>query len=396
MITPSYSLTATAQVLPRLALDFTTAALDPRITFTRALNTATRVNSSGLVETVNADVPRFDYNPSTLTCLGLLMEETRTNQIYPSEDMAAATWGFFTNGAATATATAASGTSPAGTNNATKIALNASGADQAFLGTAIAFTAGVQYAGSFYVKAFAAGDIGKIIAFRHAGSASYQLITLTTSWQRVIKVESNGTTNTGTFDVGIRPGVGTSSGAVDFLIWGAQYEQGAFATSYIPTTVGASVRSIETAVISGTNFTSWYDSVGGTLYGEGNVAGGTNNCICGFTDGTTNNRILIRRNSDNTLANTRVAGAGGSVDAILAAASVSGYNKHTLAFVNGDQSAACNGQLFTGIVPFTPIPTVSELDIGWAPGSTRVNGHVVKIMYWPQRLVNAELQAFSS
>jgi len=55
MITPSFGLTATERVLPRLALDFTTASLDPRITFTRALDTATRVNASGNIETVLAD-----------------------------------------------------------------------------------------------------------------------------------------------------------------------------------------------------------------------------------------------------------------------------------------------------------------------------------------------------
>ena len=48
MITPSFSLTATERVLPRMALDFTTAVLDPRVTFTRTGNTATVTNSSGV------------------------------------------------------------------------------------------------------------------------------------------------------------------------------------------------------------------------------------------------------------------------------------------------------------------------------------------------------------
>jgi len=34
-------------------------------TVVRALNTATRVNASGLIETVNANLPRFDYDPAT-------------------------------------------------------------------------------------------------------------------------------------------------------------------------------------------------------------------------------------------------------------------------------------------------------------------------------------------
>ena len=60
MITPSYSLTATERVLPKLALNFTTAALDSYVTFTRitgASNPATYVNSSGFVAAATNDHP---------------------------------------------------------------------------------------------------------------------------------------------------------------------------------------------------------------------------------------------------------------------------------------------------------------------------------------------------
>lgn len=52
MITPSFGLTATERVLPKLAIDFTTATLDPRITFTRSGNTATYTNSSGVITAI--------------------------------------------------------------------------------------------------------------------------------------------------------------------------------------------------------------------------------------------------------------------------------------------------------------------------------------------------------
>jgi hypothetical protein len=48
MITPSYTLTATERVLPRLTLDFTSASLNPLATFARitgSSNPATFVNS---------------------------------------------------------------------------------------------------------------------------------------------------------------------------------------------------------------------------------------------------------------------------------------------------------------------------------------------------------------
>ena len=84
MITPSFSLTATERVLPRMALDFTTAVLDPRVTFTRSGNTATVTNSSGVIAAINANLPRFDFNPTTLVCNGLLIEESRTNLLLNS------------------------------------------------------------------------------------------------------------------------------------------------------------------------------------------------------------------------------------------------------------------------------------------------------------------------
>lgn len=79
MITPAYSLTATERVRPRLALDFTTAVADPRVGTARAANTATRFNQNGLIEIVNANLPRFDFSPTALTCQGQLIEETRAN-----------------------------------------------------------------------------------------------------------------------------------------------------------------------------------------------------------------------------------------------------------------------------------------------------------------------------
>lgn len=60
MITASYSLTAIERVLPRRAFDFTTANLYARVTIARAGNTATAINSSGVIALVNADLPRFD------------------------------------------------------------------------------------------------------------------------------------------------------------------------------------------------------------------------------------------------------------------------------------------------------------------------------------------------
>lgn len=101
-------------ITPSLNLDFVSASLDSRITFARALNTASRVNSSGLFEVVNADVPRFDYDPLTLACRGLLIEESRIN-IMPTSNVFT---GWANSGA---TVSASTETSPDGTTNATLV-----------------------------------------------------------------------------------------------------------------------------------------------------------------------------------------------------------------------------------------------------------------------------------
>ena len=53
--------------------------LDPRIAFSRN-SAATYIGPSGLVQSVGINIPRFDYDPKTLTLKGLLLEQTTTNQ----------------------------------------------------------------------------------------------------------------------------------------------------------------------------------------------------------------------------------------------------------------------------------------------------------------------------
>jgi len=113
---------------PSVQFDFAGAVLDPRITFTRAGNTATVVDSSGRVSAINADLPRFNYNPVTLACNGLLIEEQRSNSILSSQDLRASTEGNALSvwtGTSATTVTANAGVSPSGANDASKVAATA-------------------------------------------------------------------------------------------------------------------------------------------------------------------------------------------------------------------------------------------------------------------------------
>ena len=76
--------------LPFAATKSLTARIGPTPTFTRA-SAATFIGSDGLIQTATTNTPRFDHNPLTLACRGLLIEEGRTNLVFPSATLSTQT-----------------------------------------------------------------------------------------------------------------------------------------------------------------------------------------------------------------------------------------------------------------------------------------------------------------
>ena len=397
MITPAFSLTATERVLPRLALDFTTANLDARVSVTRALDTATRFNSNGFIETVNANLPRFDYTlNSGGACNGLLIEESRINILQYSTTMAGASW--LPNATGTGVApivTTNAGISPDGTNNATKLEFNAPAASDISGYTQTAFTtAAGTYTGSLYIKAFSTSDVGKIIGFRHVASGASTLITLTSTWTRVERTEVRFTSE---FQLVLRPAIGTSSGVVSVLVYGGQLEVGAFATSYIPNTgTGTTTRNFDAVSMTGTNFSDWYNASNGAFVAwfdtvrpagvgyiySANAAGSIGNSIYqSVFANTTDNYVL----------------SGGVQQARLLSGTITANTqaKTGLRYANADFATAANGgALQTQLSGSLPVG-VDRLNIGQsAGGGNFLNGHAAKL-FWYASLTNAELVAFT-
>ena len=276
MITPAYSPTATERVLPRLALDFTTAVLDGRVTVTRALDTATRINSSGFVEVVNANLPRFDYTLNTGgACKGLLIEESRTNILRNWSDFTAvANWtAVGVSGGSAPTNTGNTTTAPDGVSNAQiwTFAAPVSG-DRSVLSQTVSGLATGYWAASAFIKAGRPADIGKIVSIKETQGGSYTLVTLTDQWQRAESINTSAATTHGmAFE--LRPAVGTSAGTVQVAIWGAQTEAGAFVTSAIPNTTSSSTvtRNADVVSMTGTNFSDWYNIGAGSWYVQTNA-----------------------------------------------------------------------------------------------------------------------------
>jgi hypothetical protein len=401
MITPSFGLTATERVLPRLALDFTTASLDSRVTFTRSGGTASVVNSAGVIVAAGVDVPRFDYDPVTLACKGLLIEESRTNQTLQSENFSTS-WTLNT-----VSASVDATISPDGTTNADKVYAQATTSQHY---AAQSYTAIV--ANSYTLSVFAKADEETSITLRHIGattfaSAVYDLsggTVSTVSGTASIKNFGNGwyrciltgvaDSTTPTYRINLRQASSyagdDSSGA---YLWGAQLEAGAFATSYIPTVASQVTRTADVATMTGTNFSDWYNAGAGGIVARvlPSTVSGTRPVVQ-FDDTTSSEVIALRGNTTNPELSIVDGGAPQSqIDAGTIAANTT-YN-FGAAWATDNCAAAVNGGASVTDTTAT-IPTVTQARLG-SDGANYLNGQLQTVRYWPQRLIDAEVQSFS-
>ena len=223
---------------PSLNLDFANSAtLDPRITFTRGTN-ATYTGSDGLVKnTAGIHSPRFDWDPVTRECKGLLIEETRTNLLTYSNNLDNATWAKW--GGATATLNTI--VAPDGSTGAVTIIIPA--------GAGIFQSANTAASTTYTLSCWIRGDTTQTVSFvanTSLSEVSVITVTITTTWQRITLVKPTTTGTSITFQF-----YQSSTGA-PFQVWGAQLELGAFATSYIPSSVTWTGRA-STATYVGSN-----------------------------------------------------------------------------------------------------------------------------------------------
>lgn len=385
MITPSFGLTATERVLPKLALDFTTGLLDPRVTFTRTGNTATVIGSNGLLQSVNADIPRFDYNATTLQCKGLLIEESSVNLLTYSQDFSNAAWNITTNITVATSATV----DPAGGTGAYSIT---AGAASATFGRTITGTAGLSYTYSFWIRR-KTGVGGVTVA---VGDGNFQSISaqVSSAWNRVSVTSLNTSTTT------IRAYIALSVSGDAVEIYGAQLEQKAFATSYIPTVAASVTRNADVATMTGTNFSDWFNASEGSAYVKANCyitnPSPTRQTLTFSKVSAANGYIQLKIPRPSTATGFTIVDdtntvacdlSGQAISANTPVSIVGAYKVNSFSFSDRGVSNATDT---SGVLP----TGIDRLFIG-SDGTTFQNGHVQKVMYWSQRLTNAEVQAFS-
>jgi hypothetical protein len=419
---------------PSLLLDFAKVGfLDPRITFTRA-SSGTYFDQNGVLQTAAAGVARFDHDPSTGEALGLLIEEQRTNLCLDSEDLAAGNRGSNTGwyGITRASITSNTVVAPDGTltgdkvvantDNNTHFAANRTTAGSTTNTNPITFSgylkAGELTKGSFLIVEgttyarnsqvyfdLSAGTVTTPSTANGAASASATITPVGNGWYRCTLTVTLGGTDT-RVECRVYPTDSTTTQTFtgnDFdgiYAWGFQIEAGAFATSYIKTTTASVTRNADAASMTGTNFSSWYNQSEGTFQVSFmtpvTTPAGIFPTVLAAHDGTTNNRIAL---TTNQFFNCRVGivTSGTSQSDYNAGSFVTANNLATwnLAYKVNDQAASANGD---AVVKDTSvlIPTVNQLGIGNRPAGQICEGYIKRIAYYPQRLTDAELQAFTS
>lgn len=398
-------------IRPSLLLDFANSGrVDPRIECTRA-SSATCFGPDGKLRTVAANVPRIDYDPATGKCLGLLVEEARTNLLTHSATFSSSTWIKTRSIISAATVIA-----PDGISFAEKLSEDTqNGAHYIYKNAS--FTVGSIYTLSIFAKKsersvinISSGgtsgtntlfDISAGTVLSAGNNASANIRKCGEDW--FLCSISFSATNAGsqTCVIGIGDNAGyQGDGVSGVYAWGAQLEVGSFPTSYIPTEGVAVTRAADVLQIAGTSFSSWYRQDEGTVFGQA-VSRDTRTAayarLLEFAGSTTAYKMTLVRNSAATRWNAEVVYEG--VSNIFGSAGLGNVDGDLvgLAYKRDDFASASRGNPSVREAKSGEVPGITRLILGGAAsGIGLISGHISKIAYYPKRLTNAQLQRLTA
>lgn len=360
-------------MIPSLSLEFLSGVLDPRITFLR--NTVGTYYKNGVITTATTNVPRFQSNPLTGESEGLLIEGAATNLVCGSQTFA--TSGGVNNWVDTSISRDATlRTSPDGTANALRI--SASAGNATVLNNLSLSSASRTF--SIWLRRVTGTGV---VEMTMNGGTGWTAQSITASWQRFRMTETT------TAHVGIR--IVDSGDEIE--IWGAQVEAQAFASSYIPTVAATVARGADTAILSGTAFSSWFNPSEGTIlaFNGGIPVGLSGGRIVQIDDGTNNERYTLATGVQFAVVDNTSTQAN-----IVISATATSPSRVAAAYGLNDFALSVNGSAVT-MDTLGTLPTVNRLAIGsTGAGLSQLNAPISRIAYWPVRLPNATLQVLTA
>ena len=383
-----------------LNLDFTTGALDSRVVLTRSANTATYINSSGYVTTAVANEARFDYDPTTLAAKGLLIEGSAINLLKYSvyADTNWITAGGYTKSYTTGI------TSPANDSAAVKITFSAVGHGLYTNNSQMSYTNTVSsvYTWSAWIRA-TANTTNLNIRFGDSAVGLGSNIPISTTWTRY----SYSYTAVSSSGPHLNSASGTATG--EFEMWGFQLEIGSAASSYIPTTTAQVTRNPDLALMTSTNFSSWFTGgTTGTFFVDwhGGVRGITSTVrsVISTSDQTTKHLHLQQASAAGVLkvADFSAAHSVSTSNSITSGARTKGAFNFDGATTTVNLCLNGSTVATSTAIAFSVAPTWLVLGGTSTDGSTLtdlttvLNGSIRQIKYYPTALTSAQLIALTT
>jgi hypothetical protein len=348
-----------------------------------------------VLQTAASGEARFDHDPVTGESKGLLIEEARTNYLTDSETAAFSFSNVYSQPFLYNTVIAPDGTQTADTVTGPETDPSSR------LEKSLTFSSGTKLTLSFYQKTIwgsldssanpvfpvsnSVGLTTEAVVSEDVGNGWYRLhyvMTTTASSQTLRLYYSSGVTN-----------------ADIIALWGFQLEQGAFPTSYIPTSGSTVTRAVDSALMIGSNFTDWFNNEESTVFVDferrNANQSGTYPMIAALSDGTTDNVLSVYLNNGETFFyETR---ALSSTNAILSTTITTQGSAYKVAgtLKTNDMAASFDGATVTTDTDALNPPNINRLDLGSRVSYLPYTGTIKKFAYYPQRLSNATLQAMT-
>lgn len=394
---------------------------------TRALNTATRVNSNGLIESVASGVPRLDYYTSggTAGCPALLVEPSAQNYS-PNADLLSGPSPITASGGLTITTGSTDFLAPNGASGAITKYVGGTASGQIFATFTSTFNmVSGSVVVSMFVKAgstnplnFCAIEWTGLVGISGTTISYFSLASGTAltsgasiqdygnGWYRIICAPTtiaSGDIN-GRFRFYFAEGnndvTWPASGANNLTVyaWGPQIEAGSIATSYIPTTTAAVTRNADVISVTGA-VSGCIGQTQGTIYAEVDVRRFTNgNRIVCLSDGTSDNRIILQEGANSTLQTIVTNATSGVVDISTASGRTAGIYKIAIGYKQDDFAVYVNGSQ-TGTDNTGGVPACNQIFIGkieTTATTNQFNDRIRAVALYTTRLTNAQLAALTT
>lgn len=342
---------------------------------TNAGLTVTRA-SSGYAETSDGRLVSFGSGVLRHTDKGLLVEGARTNLLTYSQafnELSPGAWTVDNGGSTNPVVTANYGAAPDGTTTADRIQFDKTGGTYSRIFQDLSGVSSAVYIFSVYMRTLTGtANVGIRIEGTGVNCA------VTTTWQRFsVSLPSAGTSATS--QILLFDSIPGNDETADVLVWGAQTEAGAFASSYTPTEGSAVTRAADQVTVTLSALTSGY-----SMYAQwsGSQNGGSR--VIDFGGST-----LIRR-SGGTNLNFNGAGLEGSAVGAFAS------GKAAIAIDAAAVRGAANGSSVTVTNGSYSSSSQTALRFGSTGTSNYLDGYIRRIAIFPSALSDAQLQAITT